>query len=290
MLFLGTGAADVIPNPFCSCKVCTDARKHPEKSRLRSMLLLDEKNLIDFGPDLAAAAIRENLDLSGLERVFITHTHQDHLCLSNAGLVHMSSTREKKPLEIYLSEAAYRSVEALYRPIEGVDLGLDEVGAHRRNEICFCPVKTGETFTCGKYRVLAVETTHRASEFENGVNYLFEDDNGRKLLYACDTGIYPEETIRQLRGSKVDILMMDATWGSNEKDINPRSHLGAKTFLSMLEMMLENEIIRQDTCVYAIHINHKHDLTHEEYQQWFNDHSKIQIVVAHDGLQLEWKI
>jgi len=252
------------------------------------MLLLDEKSLIDFGPDLAAAAIRERLDLSGLERVFITHTHQDHLCLSNAGLVHMSSTRKKKPLEIYLSEAAYRSVKALYRPIEGVDLGLDEVGACKRNEICFHPIKTGEVFTCGEYRVLAVETTHRASEFENGVNYLFEDSSGRKLLYACDTGIYPEETIHQMKGSKVDILMMEATWGSNEKDINPRSHLNAKAFLYMLDMMLENEIIRQDTCVYATHINHKHDFTHEEYQQWFNEHSSIHVVVAHDGLQPKW--
>ena len=286
MLFLGTGAADVIPNPFCSCKVCRDAREHPEKIRLRSMLLLDEKNLIDFGPDLAAAAIRENLDLSGLERVFITHTHQDHLCLSNAGLVHMSSTRKGRPLEIYLSENAYQSVKALYQPIKGVDLGLDEVAAYKRNEISFHPVKTGEVIVCGDYKVLAVDTTHKVSEFENGVNYLFEDSKGRKLLYACDTGLYPETTISQLKGSKVDSLILDATWGSDEKEVNIRTHLNAKGFLRMLDVLLENEIIRQDTCVYASHINHKHDFTHEEYQRWFDENSTIPVVVAYDGMKL----
>lgn len=285
MLFLGTGAADVIPNPFCRCKVCRDARAHPEKSRLRSMLLLDEKTMIDFGPDLAAAAIRENLDLSELERVFITHTHQDHLCLSNAGLVHMSSTRKNHPLEIYLSENAYQSVEALYRPIAGVDLGLDEVAAYKRNEISFHPVKIGEEFMCGNYRVLAVETTHRTSEFENGVNYLFENCDGRKLLYACDTGIYPEKTTSMLKGSKVDILILDATWGSDEVEVNIHTHLNAKAFLQMLELLLENEIIRRDTCVYANHINHKHDFTHEEYQRWFDINSEIPVVVAYDGLK-----
>ena len=262
MLFLGTGAADVIPNPFCRCKVCRDARAHPEKSRLRSMLLLDEKTMIDFGPDLAAAAIRENLDLSELERVFITHTHQDHLCLSNAGLVHMSSTRKNHPLEIYLSENAYQSVEALYRPIAGVDLGLDEVAAYKRNEISFHPVKIGD-----------------------GVNYLFENCDGRKLLYACDTGIYPEKTTSMLKGSKVDILILDATWGSDEVEVNIHTHLNAKAFLQMLELLLENEIIRRDTCVYANHINHKHDFTHEEYQRWFDINSEIPVVVAYDGLK-----
>ena len=108
MLFLGTGAAEMIPDPFCRCPICADARKNPAHVRLRSMLLLDEKNLIDFGPDLGAACAKYALDLTGLERIFVTHTHQDHFCMANAGLVHMSRTR-KEPLDVYLSEGAYHS-------------------------------------------------------------------------------------------------------------------------------------------------------------------------------------
>ena len=41
MRFLGTGAADMLPDPFCDCPLCRDAREHPEHVRLRSHFLLD---------------------------------------------------------------------------------------------------------------------------------------------------------------------------------------------------------------------------------------------------------
>ena len=50
MIFLGTGASEAIPNPFCTCEVCRKARTsrdHREK-RGRSAFSIDEENLIDF--------------------------------------------------------------------------------------------------------------------------------------------------------------------------------------------------------------------------------------------------
>ena len=55
MRFLGTCAADGMPDPFCDCPICQDARANPAHRRLRSMFLLDRKNLIDCSPDLNAA-------------------------------------------------------------------------------------------------------------------------------------------------------------------------------------------------------------------------------------------
>ena len=288
MLFLGTGAADVIPNPFCTCPICEDAREHPENGRLRSMFLLDEKTLIDFGPDLAAAAIKAGTELSGVERVFITHTHQDHLCLSNAGLFHMSRTRHDAPLKVYMSEAAYQSVMAMYQPIAGVNLGLDELGALKRGELTLHPLKVGQPYEFEEYTVMAVQTTHRATEFECGVNYLFETKQGKKILYACDTGYYPPETLELLRGSEVDLLVLEATWGSNHGDINLASHLNDEAFVQMLDTLMGYDVIRKDTRVYASHVNHKHDYTHELYQKWFDEHAPIPVIVARDGLEVHW--
>ena len=92
MKFLGTAAADGLPGPFCACRTCQDARRRPERQRMRSMFMLDEKTLIDFGPDLCAACARQGLDMSALDTVFITHTHEDHFCPSNAGLIHVRSS------------------------------------------------------------------------------------------------------------------------------------------------------------------------------------------------------
>lgn len=288
MLFLGTGAADVIPNPFCTCSICEHARKHPENGRLRSMMQLDRKTLIDFGPDLAAAAMKHDADLTDVERVFITHTHQDHFCASNAGLLNMSRTRKGKPLTLYASEAAYQSVMAMYSRLEGVNLGLDEVAAMRKGNLCFQPMKVGVPYEFEEYTVTAVQTTHRATEFEDGVNFLFETREGRKVLYACDTGYYPEETLTLLQGKAVDLLVLEATWGSNHGDINLASHLNDEAFVEMLNVLLEHGIIREDTRVYASHINHKHDHTHELYQKWFNEHAPIPVVVARDGMEVDW--
>ena len=70
MRFLGTGAADMLPDPFCDCPLCRDAREHPEHVRLRSHFLLDPHTLIDFGPDLGASCARDRVDLTDLRQVF----------------------------------------------------------------------------------------------------------------------------------------------------------------------------------------------------------------------------
>lgn len=288
MLFLGTGAAEMIPDPFCDCPLCRDARENPNHIRMRSMLLLDDKNLIDFGPDLGAACAKYALRLAGLERVFVTHTHQDHFCMANAGLVHMSRTRTK-PLDVYLSEGAYRSLEAVFAPGGQVNAGIGKAAEHLKKDLCFHIVPIGQPITAGKYTVTAVETTHRVSAQECAVNYLFETPEGQKLLYACDTGYYTPEALQILREKKVDILIMDATYGSN-REANTASHLNAWAFAEMLQILRKNGTIGPETLVFANHINHKHTFTHEAYQQWFDENAPQKVTVAYDGLQVGFSV
>ena len=52
MKFLGTGAGEGIPNPFCTCRICEYARKHGGKDiRTRSSFMLDRHTIIDMGAD-----------------------------------------------------------------------------------------------------------------------------------------------------------------------------------------------------------------------------------------------
>ena len=287
MRFLGTSAADSLPGPFCACPLCTDARQNPAHRRLRSMFLLDQENLIDCGPDLNAACQIHGVDLSGVKNIFVTHTHEDHFCLSNAGLCKMSGTRGNGHLDVFLSEAGHARMLRLYELVRREFPRLSPVVAYESGLVRLHPVRSGVPFSQGGYRVTAVDTTHRVSDTETAVNYLFERErDGFRLLYASDTGLYPEATYEALRDAALDVLVMEATWGS-QPDVTTENHLYCETFLTMLAEMEARRILRPDTQVYATHINDKHTLHHDALQEWFDTHAPRKVVVARDGMRVQ---
>ena len=78
--FLGTGAAEGYPNPFCACDHCRRARELGGRSlRTRSAALVGNDLLIDLGPDLIAAAALHGRPLAHVRYCLQTHAHADHL-------------------------------------------------------------------------------------------------------------------------------------------------------------------------------------------------------------------
>lgn len=286
MQFLGTAAADAMPGPFCECWICQEARREPAKNRLRSLFLLDEENIIDCGPDLAAACMKWQVNLSALKNIFLTHTHEDHLCVSNAGLLIMSRTRGGVPVDLYLSGEAYDTLMESHRLLGSPYDHLDARKSITRGVVRLVPITLFEPFTVDGYEVFAVPTTHRIGEKERAINYLFTIPDGRTLLYACDTGLYPRESLEALEGRGIDILIMEATFGSR-LDNDTSSHLNGMAFLQQLDTFLRMGIITGCTRVYATHINHKHEFNHEQYQAFFDERAPVKVVVASDGLMVE---
>lgn len=284
MLFLGTSAADVLPGPLCSCPLCTEARQNPAMGRLRSMFMLDGENLIDCGPDFAAAVMRHGADITRLKNIFITHTHEDHLDYSNAGLIKYSRTRPEEPVDVYLSEMAYESVSRMYQMFVGILPGRDSIQAKDKDLVRLHPVRAGEHYFVGGYEVMPVNTTHHATPTESAYNYLFKK-NGKSLLYATDTGFYIEESLEFLKGAQLDFLVMEGTWG-DRTDRSTAAHLNAFAFVEQLEIFRRYDIIRADTEIFCTHINHKHNLNHEAYQRWFQEHTDYHVTVAYDGLDI----
>ena len=170
MRFLGTCAADGMPDPFCDCPICQDARANPAHRRLRSMFLLDRKNLIDCSPDFNAACSIFGEDMMDLRNIFITHTHEDHCCFSNIGLLSMSVTRKNVPVDVYLSEGGYEMLMKLREVLGDAYRYFDAAGALDKGLARLHPVKTYEPFEVDGYKIMAVETTHRVSERETAIN------------------------------------------------------------------------------------------------------------------------
>ena len=69
MRFYGTSAAEAIPNPFCSCYLCENARKMGGKDvRHRSMFRIDEETCDDMGGD---ALIEVAFDTVGTKKLML---------------------------------------------------------------------------------------------------------------------------------------------------------------------------------------------------------------------------
>ena len=50
--YYGTGAAEGIPAMFCSCDICEKSRAAAGRNiRTRSQAMVDDRLLMDFGPD-----------------------------------------------------------------------------------------------------------------------------------------------------------------------------------------------------------------------------------------------
>ena len=216
MIFLGTGASEAIPNPFCECEVCRKAlnSNDPREKRGRSAFSIDERNLIDFGPDVISAAGRFGVSLAHLRNIFFTHFHSDHCDFVNWENPRMSVTPPPE-VNIFLSEAALEGLKKFRDLI--LSMGSKDYERDIRfyeRQLSFIPVRPFEPFTVDEMTVSAVKGIH-SGRFANetSLNYLFER-NGKRFLYAADTGPYCEENFEFLKGKLLDILVMECSFGN----------------------------------------------------------------------------
>ncbi|KKQ17526.1 MAG: Lipoate-protein ligase B, partial [Berkelbacteria bacterium GW2011_GWA1_36_9] len=73
--FLGSSNGQSIPRENCQCLQCES--KDKKDSRLRSVILVNNKILIDAGPDILKQLTTRQIE--NLDSVLITHEHNDHV-------------------------------------------------------------------------------------------------------------------------------------------------------------------------------------------------------------------
>ena len=285
MIFLGTGASEGLPDPFCNCAVCRKARESgdPREIRGRSAFAIDNHNLIDFGPDAHIASVRYSVPLYDLHNIFYTHFHSDHFTLSNWESVRMSLTRPH--FRVYVSEPVYAGFPAYRKMLS--DFSPDQARDFRFYEqnIEMIPVKLFEPFEADGMTVSALRTIHSGLfESETAINYLFERD-GKRFLYAADTGPYGEDNYEFLKGKALDILITECSFGDYhaEKDFK---HMTCEFIAQMVERFRKDGVVTDRTEIYLTHIGHKGGLNHYELQQEMRNLVGDQISVAYDGLRL----
>ena len=287
MLFLGTGAAELVPNPFCNCDLCQRIRTSQELPRKRSALLFDKEICIDFGPDVLAASQQYNAPLYDLTDIFITHTHGDHLAIDNINVLTMTETGCRH-IRLWLSpegvawmEQYRQAVRSLHRGCSGLDELIE------KGRLSIQALIPYQWHNVGSARVFPIVSNHPGCHPEEfSLNYVIEK-NGHRLLYAADTGLYSQDNLDALKDFGCDTVVMEGTYGSLQMS-KGISHLTAETYIENAENFVAAGIAKQDAKFFVTHINQCHSFTHHEYQAYVSAHSKLNITVAYDGMTADF--
>ena len=242
VLLLGTGASDGVPNCWCRCATCAEARA-TGAIRTNASALVDGRLLIDCGPEAPRQAQRAGLDLTGVRTVLISHAHDDHL--DPSFLMHRGWV-SAEPLRVIGPEPAIARCADWLAPDQSV-VSLERVTA-------------GDLIEVDGYRVQVLPATHWA--LGEAVLYAIEARDGRRLLYATDTGPWQPRLLELVTGWRFDLVLLEETFGDDTPP-TPVHHHRFATFGQALDDLRAIGAVDDATRVVAFHLGHNNPVLAE---------------------------
>src|SRR6266568_1869386 len=180
LTFLGTGAAQGYPDPFCSCANCEGARLLGGPSvRRRAAAILNDDLLLDFGPDLIGSSAALGVPLTNVRHVLVTHFHSDHFDPSNF-LIRSREYGVPDPPLLTLYGTSYtlqRGSTTFVRDLWAYELFASD--ARKDLNIDYRPTEPFRPLDAGPYRIIAFPAAHD----EGAVVWSVSRDD-RTVLYA----------------------------------------------------------------------------------------------------------
>jgi len=267
ILFLGTAAAEGFPGIFCNCKNCQAARAAGGRNlRFRSALLINADLLIDFGPDLLASAQKFNLNLSTVTTGLITHAHADHFHIENLLLRRKGFTGD-----------TILPTMNLFGPHDIADALAKEPYSQADLHLAVKTIHAFDTWTDGSYTIQAFRARHALGDLE-AVFYSISDGS-HSVLYATDTGPFPEDTWQALDRQQFDVIILEETLGHGRYE----QHMSFETFIEHAGKMRAQNMLRPGGRFIAHHMSHSANPIHSEVEAILCPHG---VEVAYDGMEI----
>jgi phosphoribosyl 1,2-cyclic phosphate phosphodiesterase len=263
---LGTGAADGIPGFYSDSRVSRYARQHGGKDiRSRSAALLDRHVKIDLPPDTLMQMQRDRLDARDWSCIMFTHSHADHF----------------SPDELQYCLYPFNDMEHMGFAI----YGNRKICTRIREMYPDWPIELTETqiFRCfrhGDYQITPVLANHM--DDEQAQNLVFTRGE-QSMLYATDTGVWPDVTWEYLQGAGLDALIIECTEGIYGTDYE--GHLDVEACIAVVERLRKQGSIKEEATVVTTHHSHNGGATHAELEEYLKPHG---IHVGFDGLEVEF--
>lgn len=284
--FWGTGAGEVIPSPFCRCRVCEHARRHGGKDvRLRSGFRLDEKVMLDLSNDFLSQAAKLKEDAFEVRHVLFSHVHEDHFDRWLPYTRWIPKNRSKRfenfpepqgKLHLYFTKAGLQMTKDIYT---GKEVW------YNKDWLEFHGLDFYETYDIAGYKVTPLKGHHKTEYEANSANYLIVFPSGKTMYYALDSGLYLEETFEYLKNVKIDLLIGECTFLSHEAKNG--GHMTLTDEKTTLDRLYAQGTIDEKSHIYLTHICGLH-MTHDELcTHWENLDTPYTVNIAYDGLSVE---
>jgi phosphoribosyl 1,2-cyclic phosphate phosphodiesterase len=274
LTYLGTGASEGFPALFCKCEACQRAQRAGGKNiKRRSCAMIEERVLIDLSPDLYMQKLAFNLDLSRVESLIVTHSHEDHFDVFSLMLRGKKSYCKIDPeirdikLQVYGNEA----VEQVF--YQGVNHKL----GGSLEMLNFNTVTEFVPFVASGLKFTPLLANHKKDE--KCLIYLIED-NKKRILYANDTDAVAEINYTKIKGLKLDVVSMDCARGRYPGD----GHMGLTENRLMRQALAANGCVHSGTRFFLTHISHMCDQIHDELAA---EAAKFEFELAYDGMIVE---
>ena len=237
--YLGTGGSEAIPSVFCQCKVCEAARKNKGKEiRARSGAVINDNLLIDVPPDIFYSAVRADISLTGIKDIIFTHSHDDHCDTFELvwGVRKGFDSRDDKYITHLYGNRAVESRVNISKDITTLDFSYIE------------PFKTFKV--SGDISITPLLADHEPNE--DCYIYLIEQ-NGKRLLYGNDTGLFPEATMKYLKGKYIDCISLDCIYVMMSSE---RNHMGFAANVKLKDMLIKQGTADDKTVFISQHLAH----------------------------------
>jgi phosphoribosyl 1,2-cyclic phosphate phosphodiesterase len=250
LLFLGTGAAD------------WDKPEPSGEFRRYSSMIAGGDLLFDCPASVPDALGEQNIPLTAVKHLFITHSHCDHFNIEAIKSINAMRINESlAPLSVFAHIAVAEYL--------------------RKNGIEATGILPGQSFCAGDYRVISLPANHTPGlKDETALHYLVSG-KGVRWLYATDGAWMPYAAWDILRSQRLDALIIDATIGDNhEGDFRIFEHNSLPMLRIMIATMQDLKILKSSSPVILTHLART---LHPDHQSLVKSLS-VPFIAAYDGM------
>lgn len=274
--FYGTGASEGVPAFFCECDYCKEAKKLGGKNcRTRTCAQLDDEILIDFSMDTYAQVLFRQLDMTKINYLLVTHSHDDHLYAP--GLMQIKPPMAFYPGERSLHVFGNRKVsETIQYEAEKYGRNQEELNQYLKVHV----ISPFEKLEVRDYQVVPIPANHDKNE--ECLVYIISR-GGKTILFGHDSAMFGEDAWNVLKEYQFDCVVLDCTM-VEESGIFPE-HMGLPDNIVIRERMLNEGMATADTKFISTHFTHIYDPAHERITPIFAEKG---FVAAYDGLEVEF--
>lgn len=269
--YLGTGAFEGVPALFCDCEVCKKARRLDGRNvRSRSQALINDELLIDFNADTCMHSQRYGFSLANIRACLITHAHCDHLYPDDVEAAGEPFSHDHRPIRFFAPDDCREKLKPF-------------VGKTNGGAVAFT-VSHGKRFDIdGKYNVLPFRANH-----DKTLDCLFYsiECEGKRLLYAHDTGVFFEDVWQSLKTEKrFDLVSLDCTGCLGLNGEWRDGHMSLKTNVETVERLKSEGLVDADTRIVLNHFSHNGGQVYDEMIAAAEEYG---FTVAYDGAEFEF--